>query len=538
MSSLILIGASNVYLKIANISNIKIYEKIFFGSFFVGSIALILNFFISINTFVCYIFAIIFIFFSFIDLKKNIIKITFITLLAFLTILFEISNRPDAGIYHLPFTGILNHEKIILGLNNLHSRFGYISFIQYISSFFNNSLFDDIGITMPIAIIFSSFVFYFFNEISNEHNKVIFKILAFFIFSIIVINMNRYSGFGNDEIAHMSFFYLIYLIMKKSCFDTNNFFKIILIISTSLFMFKGTYSLVIFLLILIFIHNIKNTKLINFNNIFCGLIIFFWLVKNVLISGCLIFPKEITCFNHVTWNNNYAKLENVETQAWAKGLPDYDGKLSKEEYIKNFNWIKSWSNKHLRTIIKEITPILLIFLFLILLFRRKKNTKKIIKKFNLFILISVTSFVLIWFFYFPLFRLGAGYIFGLIAILLKLYLINKDLNYYNKKIIFTLAIILILGPVIKNFIRITNNFNNEYTNYPWPKIYSFQKKEEITEKKTIYFLNSDNDYFLIPKKKGDHCFYVKDLCTHQITKNHDLILNHKFGYKIISIVEK
>ena len=39
--------------------------------------------------------------------------------------------RPDAGLYHLPFTKILNEEKLILGLSNLHFRFGHTSILQY-----------------------------------------------------------------------------------------------------------------------------------------------------------------------------------------------------------------------------------------------------------------------------------------------------------------------------------------------------------------------------------------------------------------------
>ena len=45
--------------------------------------------------------------------------------------------RPDAILYHLPYaTGILNSEKIIFGLSNLHFRFAHVSIIQYFFCFF------------------------------------------------------------------------------------------------------------------------------------------------------------------------------------------------------------------------------------------------------------------------------------------------------------------------------------------------------------------------------------------------------------------
>ena len=43
--------------------------------------------------------------------------------------------RPDAGFYHIPYIQILNENKIILGLANIHSRFGHVSIIQYLSGF-------------------------------------------------------------------------------------------------------------------------------------------------------------------------------------------------------------------------------------------------------------------------------------------------------------------------------------------------------------------------------------------------------------------
>ena len=69
-------------------------------------------------------------------------------------------NTPDALLYHLPFSKIVNEHKIIIGLSNLHSRFGHISIFQYISSFFNNSFFHKNGVLFPISLITSFFLFY------------------------------------------------------------------------------------------------------------------------------------------------------------------------------------------------------------------------------------------------------------------------------------------------------------------------------------------------------------------------------------------
>mgnify|MGYP007000308277 CR=1 len=57
------------------------------------------------------------------------------SLLSFMIILYDNEYRPDAGLYHLPYTQILNEQNISIGLTNIHTRFGHISIIQYLSAF-------------------------------------------------------------------------------------------------------------------------------------------------------------------------------------------------------------------------------------------------------------------------------------------------------------------------------------------------------------------------------------------------------------------
>ena len=115
--------------------------------------------------------------------------------------------RPDAYLYHLPFTQILNESKITFGIANIHFRFGHTSILQYLNAIFNNLLFRENGILIPAAIIFSSTVLYFCNEILNNFNKQ--RVLPYYIFLLLAYTLygyNRYSEFGNDTIAHLFYF--------------------------------------------------------------------------------------------------------------------------------------------------------------------------------------------------------------------------------------------------------------------------------------------------------------------------------------------
>ena len=135
-----LCGYTFYYLVInKNISNkCNIFELAFYGAFILSLIALFLNFFISLNVIVnTFIFLIPFIiFFTFFFNKNFLIKtLTFsipITILFVLTISFDGTYRPDAGSYHLPYISIINENKILIGINNIHYRFGHTSIFQYL----------------------------------------------------------------------------------------------------------------------------------------------------------------------------------------------------------------------------------------------------------------------------------------------------------------------------------------------------------------------------------------------------------------------
>ena len=84
------------------------------------------------------------------------------TLITFVLIIFSNVNRPDAGLYHLPYVSMLNDSKIIIGSSNIHFRFGHTSIMQYLSAINNNYLFKDNGVIIPLASVVSFFLFIFF----------------------------------------------------------------------------------------------------------------------------------------------------------------------------------------------------------------------------------------------------------------------------------------------------------------------------------------------------------------------------------------
>ena len=129
------------------------------------------------------------------------------------------TNNPDGGLYHLPYIQILNEEKIIFGINNLHFRFALSTMFQYISALHNNFFLGVVGITIPTAIIVSCF-FYFLHryifESLKEYSDQNFLISIIYIIILIssLYSFNRYSNYGNDVSLNVFYFLIFYLVLK------------------------------------------------------------------------------------------------------------------------------------------------------------------------------------------------------------------------------------------------------------------------------------------------------------------------------------
>jgi hypothetical protein len=553
----LLLGAISV--KILFKESIKInssyYELALIGIISASLIAFFLNFFISLNRLIndlVFIFPFIAIYFlnkvkHDIDFKKILTVSLVVSLISTLLISYDNVYRPDAGSYHLPFISILNDNKIIIGLSNLHFRFGHISIVQYLSASFNNHIFLDNGILIPLALIFSFFISYFIELFFKEKNHLHILII-FTIFSFIVFRMNRYSSFGNDAPAHFYFLYLLALSLNHKNYNDNynSFFNKISFISIFIFFNKIT-MLLGFLIPFYFIFN-KKFLYIYKDKIFIFIIIIFlsWIGKNILISGCAAFPLEQTCFKSLEWfdksetRRSNAKSGRIENEAWTKGVTGQSEKNFKD-YISSLEWISVWKKNHGIKILKKITPficfIIIMTIYLIYIGKIKKIT--LFKKKNSFLFFLILlNFLgsLMWFFKFPVFRYGNGYLIGLFALLYSIILfsfmeVNMVKAKNSAKVIICVFFIALLG---KHSSRIYENINLK--NSPWPNIYSDHRLNTKYE----LFPNFKNKKLIFYNPQLSMCYY-SDLTpctnmTHEVNIE-NIQLKKIYGYKKYSFIK-
>lgn len=555
ISSIIIIINGVIFTKLifnTKVNEINIYESGIYGFISIGFISLIINFIFPINKFIGSIFfvssLIIFLIFFFNFKKKGelIIIIFFVTLTSFLLVTSANVNRPDAGLYHLPYIRILQENKIILGLTNLHFRFGFISTFQYISSIYNSFFLKSEFLNIPLASLFPLFFLFLINKFISSLNKnnasEIISIFSLIIFSL--YSFNRYSNYGNDVPASIFFFILVIVILKieKINHITVKEFFSISIISIFLVTLKASMAIVILLPIAIFLLNKNKIKILKNRNFFIISSLFLiWILKNILISGCLIFPLKETCFNKIFYfNDNITNIASNEPEAWAKGYPTSNKKLNYKEYNSNFNWLETWSHNHLSDIFEKVLPLII---FLLLFLSKKivnisfyKNYRFEIKndmKITLIVFFSCYCIIL-WFLKFPLYRFGMSYISTfIIFIFVKMFISGED-YLYNKKVYFWIIGIGLALFYIKNINRVINNYDLVYNNSPWPKIYSFNDSEKNNEKNFLKILDNKGN-FKFYYSEGKLCMYSKSPCSN--FNNPNLYRKKIKGYSVFYIKE-
>jgi len=528
------------------INDFKISIDSLFGFIFIGLIGLSVNFFFPINKIISSLFIIfsfiifIIFFFKFEKKKKLLFSILFVSVTVFIFISYSNINRPDAGLYHLPYVKILNEDKIILGISNLHFRFGHISIFQYISALHVNFLFKEEFLNMPLGILPVLYFLYLFenfiNEIENKNQKNILAIFLITVFSL--YSFSRFSGLGNDGPANIFFFVLIVQYLRIQNINKTNseeFYKI-LIISIFLIMLKPLMIFCIIVPCFIFIVNNKKLELINnIRIIFCLVFICLWVFKNILVSGCAIFPIKQTCLNNLIYSNNeIVNFASSEAEAWAKGYPNSKTKENYQTYNSNFNWISTWSKNHLKKVVEKVLPLIFLIFFMVLFsFFSKNYYRSLYKEWIsndkklLYLLFFLFFYLAIWFLKFPLYRFGLAFLSSFI-ILIYVYFFVPNKKIFNETY---LIIILISGFILfyyKNIDRIFFKPNKNYINAPWPAIYSLDDNQNIVNNFEKIF--DEKGEFLYFYSYGRECMFLISPCSNYFHKNIKKV--KKYGYSM------
>ncbi len=461
--------ALNKLLKIdADIFSLKNLDFIK-GLFLIGIILGIINIFFPITNQLTIIVLIMGLIIYFI-LSKHLFKLNEVKFICFVIIFvlfFAIfAGANDDFDYHLE---IINNYKSQNLYEIEHSRrISYNSYWLFLNSVFTIDYFSSTYFTLG-SLLYSLSIYdtYKLYKKSIKNRNFYLGISSLFTLIFLLGVLNKYKDFGTDVPGFILSTYVFFVILYKS-FDikinySNDYLLLLLILTCTAFVFKITNTLIFFYLFII-LFNIEFKKINLIKLVFPFIIIFVWFFQNINISGCLIWPIEITCFI----NNELAINERNIIESFAKGDRITSSK------VEGFSWIKIWFDSHFVKLLETYLVFVLLLLFpvLYLFIKSKKNhtnlnfIKFIDKRYFLLLgIIFICNFI--WFFFTPAYRFGLFYNHSLIVFLLLpfwLILFNK-FNLNIKKYSNYILIIILLYFVTEN-IRKYNWYNKRFDSWP------------------------------------------------------------------------
>ena len=462
-------------------NNFNFYETSLIGLIFILFVSQFLNYFVPLNDYLLYLSFFISIYFFILN-KKSFFKGLHIDYKIFaLVLILSIINIYASGfsddIDHYHYSSITNYDEknLIWGITHLHPLYGTMSLWLTGHSFFNfdNSRLQDIHILN--GLIFLLVLGLYMNEIfhnKSKHDKI--KGLLFSILIFILFKYTRLKEFGIDRPAILLFCFLIYYYLKFLKHNSKNFienFVIISAISFAIISIKITYLPVIILPIILFFlyRDYLLTIEIKYLTIIFVTLIFF--SKNILSSGCFIYPISITCLDSINFSDPPKVYEfALSTEIFNKSWSSYEGTLAKDVYIQDFNWINTWFNRGKVEILELLIFTLICSFISLVIFNFNfnnfiQNYKSYKILFIYLILVILFSFF-IYIFKNPVIRMNHHVLISLNLIMVCLF-IKPTLNKVKRYQLIFFIFIGLMFNFSKNFNRI---YQENFVNDPYMKI--------------------------------------------------------------------
>ena len=508
-----------------------------YGLFILIFLSLILNFFLPLNFYFYPIVIIGFSSFIICVYKKN-LKINLfyylILIFAYIFIIYAHGENVDSPMYHHQIIKWLHNYKISLGLSNLEIRFGDNSlWFNFLSLF--KFKFKNFNSIYTLNIIPFSILTY---EILKKKKTLSYLFLALslsflFFFSYLHpfqngVILNHLHNPEVDTIGMVFFIFSFYLLLMFFDEKKKEIFYFLVLSSSICFFIKLSYiGVTLFpLLVLILFYKKNLVEILKTKLIFFVILLFiFWIIKNLLVSGCLIFPLNFTCIN-VVWSPGVDEIETYKNvvKGFARDTRDRLRYNDFNHTIHTFNWFLPWFKDYaLNTSLLKISYIIILStsLFFLIIKRYTKflninlnNGKK-----HLYVLFVIFINFLVWF-QAPEIRFGWGTIISLNCYLLSiLFFYNIFFKKINPNITkyLTFFFLLILIFDNKKNLNSQNLFNPYLATIDYSKIVKIFDLEDIsiyrsTSWKCYDFkeicVNSPKDEYFLEKKFG-HLIFTK-----------------------------
>lgn len=222
--------------------------------------------------------------------RAQLLLISFFTLILFQILLITFPTY-DADYYHLQFVKWNTDFPVVPGLANLEDRYGFNSNYLLLSSIFSFAfLFDEPYFHIQSVLLFLMLVWGTARFFSSARNTKYF-IFLLLLFFLIGTNLNMFETSSTDIVPILCIFYFIVkTLLQPDWLKKQPLMACFLPLSLITFKFSTILFCLVILIPAIYLIKTKQYKNIVFISVFSFIIILLWCIRNVIISGYLVYP--------------------------------------------------------------------------------------------------------------------------------------------------------------------------------------------------------------------------------------------------------
>ncbi|EKO17530.1 LIC_10190 family membrane protein [Leptospira kirschneri] len=467
--------------------------------------------------------------------KSIVFIITFPFLLSALIFSLNPPFAYDSGLYHIQSIKWIQEYSVVPGLANLHGRFGFnpniftIFALTSLKEIFKQEIFS------VNFIIYSTLVLHFINRIYKILKQEGFTnsfLLNSIVLFLILDQFMSLSSPTPDLISIVLPLYILTNLPKNenhSELNLENYFASIILSVYTISVKLSTVPLCILILLLMIRYKFDRKKLSIVISIMF-LILLPWLIRNVILSGYLIYPFPAIDIFNFDWKAplNAVVSEKLSITGWARN----PGEGYKEAaQMKFWEWFPIWWSSisklnRLFIVISFVSPI---FIFIYSLFKKVKID------FQTFaILFTSWMGAIFWILLAPDIRFGKAFL-GISAIS-PLFYFNFRINFFPIKISKTSKqVILVFIFIVISVFLINRRTYNKFKSFIRENSALFVRPKKIEIPQNLEFKKIQMNHLevFIPAE-GDRCYDYKIPCMPY--KNYSLILRGKTlqsGFKYI-----
>lgn len=208
----------------------------------------------------------------------------------------------DAGCYHYQFLRWIEDYPTVVGLGNIEERLGFNSNYFILSAPFTmRFLLDEPLLTLQGLLVTLMFGWMLFEMVKSNYSfNSIFLFLLHLL--LVAINILHFADSSTDVVPNQIVFYLVaYLVLHPLRWKTDCLLLFMLPIAIITLKLSLAVFALLSLVALFRLIQSKDFKSASFVVVASSLILVLWLIRNIILSGYLIFPMYELDFFNVDW---------------------------------------------------------------------------------------------------------------------------------------------------------------------------------------------------------------------------------------------